>query len=78
MKFKMIYIYRTLLALGYIPMLIVLSVIFGLTLITWPVVMGIYYIIKGEIETIKYNPATIPEYISKQCNKLADLIEKYK
>lgn len=74
----MIYILRTLWILGYFPVLLMQSITLVLSLATYPLVMGIYYVIRGEIETLKYSPGTIPEYIGKQYDKLKKLIEKRK
>jgi len=74
----MIYILRTLWILGYLPVCIINAITFALSIATYPLVEGIYYIIKGEIETLEYNPGTIPMYIGKQYDKLNKLIEKLK
>lgn len=72
----MIYIYRTLCFLIGIVVYFITCVAFGISFITYPFVSGVYYIIHGSTDGMKFDIDTIPEYIVKQYKKLRDYIEK--
>lgn len=74
----MIYVYRTLYSLGAIPVLLFTCLLFSIGLLTYPIVGGIYYIIHGTIDTMKWEVDTMANCVSKKYSKLKDLIEKQK
>lgn len=72
----MIYFYRTLYALLYIPVFLMECIAFLFGVIIYPLVVGIAYIKTGK-ECDCY-AAIMAEYIEKEYSKLKDLIEKLK
>ena len=74
----MIYILRTLWAIGAIPVHLCNCLRFAIGLLTYPIVGGIYYIIHGSTDTMKWEVDTMAQFLSKKYSKLKDLIEKRK
>lgn len=72
----MIYVYRTLWAIGYIPVYICVLIAFLIGAITYPIVDVIDYIIHGATHNMKWDIGTMAFYIAEKYSKLKDLIEK--
>ena len=74
----MIYILRTLWAIGSIPVHLFNCLIFAIGLLIYPIVCGIYYIIHGTNDDMKWEVDTMAYFVSKKYSNLKDLIEKQK
>ena len=72
----MIYVYRTMWVIGAIPVFLFEWFLFCIGLLTYPMVSGIYYIIHGTNDDMKWNADTMAYYVSKRYSKIKDLIEK--
>jgi hypothetical protein len=72
----MIYFYRTLYALFYIPFFLLECIAFLFGVIIYPLVEGIAYIKTGKESN--YSSGMIAEKIEKEYGKLKDKIEKLK
>lgn len=70
------YVYRSLWALGAIPVHLICCILFVIGLVTYPLVGGIYYIIHGTTDTMKWEVDTMALYIEKKYNKIKEKIEK--
>lgn len=74
----MIYVYRTLWVIGAILVLLFACFLFGIGLLTYPMVSGIYYIIHGTNDDMKWKSDTMAYYVTKRYSKIKNLIEKRK
>jgi hypothetical protein len=74
----MVYIYRALWALGVIPFYLITCVAFFIGLLTYPLVCGVYYIIHGTNDAMKWEIDTMANAINRKYHKLKDLIENQK
>lgn len=74
----MIYVYRTLWVIGAIPVFLFECFLFGLGLLTYPMVSGIYYIIHGTDDDVKWKPDTMAYYVSKWYSKIKVIMQKKK
>jgi hypothetical protein len=72
----MIYFYRTLYALFYIPFFLLECIAFLFGFIIYPLVVGIAYIKTGKV--CDYSSGMIAEKIGKVYGKLKERIEKLK
>lgn len=71
----MIYIYRSLWVVGYVPLFILELFAFILTLFTYPIV-GVFYFIKtGNVENIPYEPILPMLWLDGKYKKLLNKIE---
>ena len=74
----MIYILRTLLAIGAIPIYLTCCLLFAIGFFSYPIIGGIYYIIHGENDTMKWEIDTMANLVSRKYNKIKEQIEKLK
>ena len=72
----MIYVYRTLWVIGAIPVFLFELYLFGIGLLTYPMVSGIYYIIHGTNDDMKWKSDTMANFVCEKYSKIKELIEK--
>jgi hypothetical protein len=72
----MIYVYRTVWVIGTIPVFLFEWFLFYIGLLTYPMVSGIYYIIHGTNDDMKWKSDTMADFVCKKYSKIKELIEK--
>ena len=72
----MIYIYRTLWVLAYVPVFVIESLCLLVGVILWPIIGAYHYIRKGTTANMKYTPDRLPFYIDGKWQRLGQHIEK--
>ena len=74
----MIYIFRALWLVVYVPVYVMESFAFLLGVIIYPFVAGTYHVKHGTTKGVTYKPEWMAKYIDRQYQKLGQLIEKLK
>lgn len=74
----MIYIFRALWLVVYVPVYVMESFAFLLGVIIYPFVAGSFYVKYGTAKGITYKPERMAGYIDWKYKKLGQLIEKLK
>ena len=72
----MIYVYRTVWVIGAIFVLLFACFLFGIGLLTYPMVSGIYYIIHGTNDDMKWKVDTMANFVCKRYAKIKVIIQK--
>lgn len=72
----MIYFFRTLWVMAYVPVFIIESISLLVGFLLWPFIGAYYYIRHGTTANMKFSPDTLPSIIDEQYQKLRKYIEK--
>lgn len=72
----MIYIYRFLWLVGYVPVFMISIFAFILTIFTYPIVGAFYFIKTGNAENIPYEPILPLVWLDDKYKKLLNFMKK--